>query len=88
MAIGTTTTDNELIVDSTTATADDTTTIAGKEYTTRIAAETASRNYETTSTSIITPTVGDDTIISAHFTWDMIPANDYELRFHYLSHKK
>ncbi|GAN02575.1 hypothetical protein MAM1_0024d02019 [Mucor ambiguus] len=43
---------------------------------------------ETTSTSNITPTTGDDTIASPHLTWDMIPADDHESRFHYLAHKK
>ncbi|KAL9558597.1 hypothetical protein PS6_001239 [Mucor atramentarius] len=83
-----TTTDNELIADSSTATVDDAITTAGKEGTIRTAAETASRNYEATSTSTITPTTGDDTIASAHLTWDKIPADDHELRFHYLAHKK
>lgn len=83
-----TTTDNELIADSFTATVDDATTTAGKEGTIRIAAETASWSYEATSTSTITPITGDDTIASAHLTWDKIPADDHELRLHYLAHKK
>lgn len=34
------------------------------------------------------PTTGNDTIASAHLTWDNIPADDHELRLHYLAHKK
>ncbi|KAG2193034.1 hypothetical protein INT46_000007 [Mucor plumbeus] len=84
-----TTTDNELIADSSTATVDNTTAATGKEGTIRTAAETASRSYEATSTSTITPTTtGDDTIASIHLTWDKIPADDHELRFYYLAHKK
>ncbi|KAG0754939.1 hypothetical protein G6F57_000094 [Rhizopus arrhizus] len=81
-------TDNELIANSSTATVDDATTTAGKEGTIRTAAETASRSYEAASTSTITPTTGDGTVASAHLTWDKIPADDHELRFHYLAHKK
>ncbi|CAO3691492.1 unnamed protein product [Rhizopus stolonifer] len=83
-----TATDNEFIADPSTTTVDDTTTIAGKENTIKTAAETAFRSYEAISTSTITPTVGDETIASAYLTWDTIPADDHELRFHYLAHKK
>ncbi|KAF1798815.1 C2H2-type zinc finger transcription factor [Mucor lusitanicus] len=48
----------------------------------------ADSSTATTSTSTITPATGDDTIASAHLTWSKIPADDHELRFHYLAHKK
>ncbi|PHZ07672.1 uncharacterized protein RHIMIDRAFT_95344 [Rhizopus microsporus ATCC 52813] len=83
-----TTTDNEFNADSSTAAVYDATTTADKEDTIRTAAETDSRSYEATSTSTITPTTDDDTIASAHLTWDKIPADDHELRLHYLAHKK